>query len=57
MLVDGDYRVYVTTGNSGTIETVTLFVYGDQGDSGGITLGKIVPLKLAAKLAQQVTIP
>ncbi|XP_076807722.1 lipoxygenase homology domain-containing protein 1-like isoform X3 [Clavelina lepadiformis] len=40
---DGDYRVYVTTGNSGTIETVTLFVYGDQGDSGGITLGKGMP--------------
>nr|XP_039257172.1 lipoxygenase homology domain-containing protein 1-like [Styela clava] len=37
---EGDYRIYVTTGNSGTKEVVTITAYGDKGRSGNITLGK-----------------
>lgn len=37
---DGDYRIYVTTGNSGMKEAVTLSAYGDKGMSRNITLGK-----------------
>nr|XP_026691111.1 lipoxygenase homology domain-containing protein 1-like isoform X2 [Ciona intestinalis] len=37
---DGDFRIYVTTGNNGTNETISLTVYGENEVSEPIVLGK-----------------
>ena len=39
-ILEGDFRIYVTTGNSGTKEVVTITAYGDKSRSANITLGK-----------------
>uniref|UniRef100_H2XXL5 PLAT domain-containing protein n=1 Tax=Ciona intestinalis TaxID=7719 RepID=H2XXL5_CIOIN len=40
LLPDGDFRIYVTTGNNGTNETISLTVYGENEVSEPIVLGK-----------------
>nr|XP_020861601.1 lipoxygenase homology domain-containing protein 1 isoform X5 [Phascolarctos cinereus] len=40
LLSDDEWRVLVLTGNTGTRANVTLWVYGDRGDTGPLPLGK-----------------
>ena len=40
LFAEGDFRIYVTTGNSGTTEFISLYVYGEKGQSGPIVLGE-----------------
>ena len=40
LLLDGDWKVFVTTDESNDGGDVTMVVYGDKGNSGPIVLGK-----------------